>query len=250
MPLPSGTVAFDQPRSNLSPKGSILLKKIRCFITDCDVAEMSGPLHFHRPVSGATLATHDDPVDSHQVRIERTNERLCADKFHSSAAMLQCVDAVSYALIFNTGTHPHVVRPSGPLGGSLWPLSEALEHMLLVLFHRIEYAMKKCIRHLGVEHIAHAIREYSARLLKSPREVESVGMAGHVFSSVICRPWMLATFELERYSLGVAVSASIADFGTSSDGVPCFVSPTNNCRHVVDSRLVGSKMQGHSCAEN
>jgi hypothetical protein len=67
------------------------------------------PFPSHRACLGATLASHDSPMDVPQIdRGHWPEKRLERDEPHRSGDRPQCVDAINVGRVFDRGAKPHI----------------------------------------------------------------------------------------------------------------------------------------------
>jgi hypothetical protein len=116
------------------------------------VTDIYDPLSIDRPGFWTGLSADDDPMDAGKVEVgKRTKKGLQREKPGRCVGQSEMVYSAHYAQVFDTRTHPDVLRPrklTAHLGNTLRTLRQDLKLVLGTLHHNVEHAVDEIIRHV------------------------------------------------------------------------------------------------------
>src|SRR5690606_22777517 len=121
---------------------------------------------------GTAFPAADHPIDPGNVEVvQRAEERLRADEPNRRGYLPKRVSAPGDVHVLDRTADPDVFGPGKPMGhpsDSFRALGKQLKLVLRRPVHHLEHTCDHVVREVGVEHVRHAVDEYTAR--GAPRE--------------------------------------------------------------------------------
>ncbi len=194
------------------------------------VTDIYDPLSIDRPGFWTGLSADDDPMDAGKVEVgKRTKKGLQREKPGRCVGQSEMVYSAHYAQVFDTRTHPDVLRPrklTAHLGNTLRTLRQDLKLVLGTLHHNVEHAVDEIIRHVRMKQVTHRVYEDFSRFL--PREWDVKHMLVERNLEAIPVVGLSHSPQPLRHRFSVTMLAASAHLCTARERIPCGFSPLNS----------------------